>query len=132
MAATPVSLHPHVNNRKSGRVRDRSSLDRAADASVPDLHPFLDRLAILVDGQGLFNVQGWRPRISGGQEWFVLAPTYSHQILDRPRLADKIRSIPLPGGRTIHDDGNLLAVFGREDVVQESRLACAQISCRPS
>ncbi len=32
---------------------------------------------------------------------------------------------------TIHDDGNLLAVLGGQDVVQESRLACAEISCKP-
>src|SRR5690349_6029358 len=35
------------------------SLDRAANASIANFHPFFDRLAVLIDGQGLFNVQGW-------------------------------------------------------------------------
>ena len=61
MAFTPVSLHTHVN-KNSPKIyweRDRSSLDGAADASVSDVHPLFNRLAVLVDGQGLLNVQGW-------------------------------------------------------------------------
>ena len=59
--------------------------------------------------------------------------TYNRRILDKPRSAAKdgwVRSLGL-AILTIHDDGNLLAVLGGQDVVQESRLACAEISCKP-
>jgi len=39
-------------------------LDRATDAAVCKLQPFFDLLAILADRQALFNVGGWKGRIS--------------------------------------------------------------------
>lgn len=59
MAFTPVSLKSHVNDNAQSVWENESSLDGATYATVAHIHPLFNRLAILVDRQGLFNVQGF-------------------------------------------------------------------------
>lgn len=134
MAATPVSLWlPLTWLVAAGRLQGRSTLYRAADASVADLHPLLDRLAILTDGQRLFNVEGW-PRAMSDYRLRVRLSQRAYNRQTLRVLGGQCISCMLRVGEgprvllTVHNHSNLFPMLGGEDVVQERRLAGTEVS----
>lgn len=85
-------------------------LDGAAYAAVADLEPLFDLLIALVDRQGLFDIQSCRSR----------------QLLSCRGGRGRARQLTV--AKLIHDDGDLLAMLGRQDVVEQGGLAGAQIA----
>jgi hypothetical protein len=57
MAMTPESLAASCSVTLSRSLGEQCLLDGAADAAVSDFHPLRDFLAVLVDGQWLFDVR---------------------------------------------------------------------------